>query len=70
MVGMSNNAPISIYDGNGGYSYDCVIPGLLAVIEKAGLSYEDAKGVPKALSNAIFQRTQEMEQKTRFKAAP
>lgn len=71
MVGMSNNAPVSLYDGNGGfntYIQDNVIPALLDTIEKSGLSYEDAKKVPMALSLAIDESIMAMSTGTRFKA--
>lgn len=47
--------PVSLSDGNGGYNrfiQDSVIPDLLKVIERSGLSFEDAKRVPKHLSEA------------------
>lgn len=68
---MSNNAPVSLYDGNGGYTTyirDKVIPSLLRVIEESGLSFEDAKLVPQALAVSIDESVLKMNSTTRFKA--
>lgn len=70
MVGVSNNAPVSLYDGNGGYNtyiQDKVIPDLLLIIEQSGLSFEDSKLVPAALSRAIEESILKMTSSTKFK---
>lgn len=68
---MSSSAPVSLYDGNGGfntYIQDNIIPELLTTIEKSGLSFEDAKKVPSALALAIEESIFTMASNTRFKS--
>ena len=51
-----SNFPVSLIDNNGMYNnfiYTDVIPKLLDVIAESGLSFKDAKAVPKALDFAI-----------------
>lgn len=48
--------PVSLVDADGRYNnlvYTEVVPKLLEVIQESGLSYSDAKSVPKALEVAI-----------------
>ena len=71
MAGMLTNVPISLYDGNGGYTryiHDTVVPNLLRVIEESGLSFEDAKSIPQALASSIEESILKMNSTTRFKA--
>ena len=51
-----NERPVTLIDADGRYNnyvHTDVVPKLLQVIQESGLSYSDAKAVPKALEIAI-----------------